>query len=675
MVRIDGPWFKDEHRRTLLLRGVNLGANSKLPARPDGATHLSEGFFDHRDVSFVGRPFALEEADAHFARLKAWGFTFLRFLVTWEAIEHAEPGKYDEAYLDYVRAVLERAAAHGVDVFIDPHQDAWSRFSGGSGAPGWTFEVVGLDLRRFEATGAATVHQTHGDPFPCMVWLTNYGKLAAATMFTLFFGGNDFAPRTLVAGEPVQDFLQRHYIGAMKRLAERLQDLPNVVGYGAMNEPSSGYIGVSARETPHADFRQGAAPDLLQTMVLGAGHKQRVEAWRTDLTGSRRRGLLTANPEEAGAWLSGYPPVWRHNGVWGADDLGEIRLLRPEHFTHVRDGESVREVEFYRDYFRPFADRYAKAIRSVDPHALIFVEGEPGDASVSWTPQDAPRIVHAAHWYDAVTLVTKKFLGWLSYDVSTDRLVLGRKRVRRLFGEQISKIKEVSEERMNGAPTFIGEIGIPFDLDKRAYRSGDFSQQEEALNASLEAAEANLVGYTLWNYNPDNSNARGDGWNGEDLSIYSRDQATGRGDVYDGGRALRAALRPYARKIAGRPLHLRFDMSRRTFTFSFEHDPDVRAPTEIFVPAFQYPAGFEAAVSDGSLEPDPARQLLSYYHSGARAVHTVRIRDPRAARRRRVRKARAALALGVLGVGVGAMLAFLGRGGKSLEKISFSKDS
>ena len=413
---------------------------------------------------------------------------------------------------------LEKAAAHGIDVFIDPHQDAWSRFSGGSGAPGWTFRAVGLDLRRFEATGAATVHQTHGDPFPRMVWLTNYGKLAAATMFTLFFGGNDFAPRTLIEGEPAQDYLQRHYIGAMKRVAERLQGLSNVVGYGVMNEPSSGYIGVSGQETPHADFRQGAAPDLLQTMVLGAGHKQRVEAWRTDLTGSRRRGLFTANPEEADVWLDGYPPVWRHNGVWGADDLGEIRLLRPDHFTHVRDGEGVREVEFYRDYFRPFANAYAAAIRSVNPHALIFVEGEPGDASLSWTPQDAPDIVHAAHWYDAVTLVTKRFLGWLSYDVSTDRVVLGKKRVRRLFRGQIKKIKEVSEARMNGAPTLIGEIGIPFDLDKRAYRTGDFSRQEEALSASLETAEANLVGYTLWNYNPDNSNARGDGWNGEDLS-------------------------------------------------------------------------------------------------------------------------------------------------------------
>ena len=41
-------------------------------------------------VSFVGRPFPLDEADEHFKRLRAWGLTFLRFLVTWEVIPKPE---------------------------------------------------------------------------------------------------------------------------------------------------------------------------------------------------------------------------------------------------------------------------------------------------------------------------------------------------------------------------------------------------------------------------------------------------------------------------------------------------------------------------------------------------------------------------------------------------------
>ena len=624
MIHTDGSWFKDKHGRTLLLRGVNLGANSKLPRVPNGETHLTEGFFDHRNVSFVGRPFPLKKAEEHFARLRAWGYTFVRFQVTWEAIEHAGPGMYDEAYLDYVRAVLEKAAEYDINVFIDPHQDAWSRFSGGSGAPGWTFEKVGLDLTKFEETGAATVHQLHGDPFPRMVWLTNYGKLAAATMFTLFFGGNDFAPRTLVAGEPVQGYLQRHYIAAVKQVAIRLQGLPNVVGYGTMNEPSAGYIGAAAPdEVPNIEFFQGAVPTLLQTMLLGAGISQRVARWRTGVFGVWQRGEKEVNRAGVDAWLDGFDPIWQQHGVWEQDERGQARMLRPRYFRHVLREGHERKVDFYRDYFRPFANRFAAEIREVDPDALLFVEGLPGDPELSWTEDDAPDIVHAGHWYDATTLVTKRFFSWLSYDIQKSRLVLGSANVKKLFTEQLRQIREVSETRMNNAPTLIGEVGIPFDLDRRAFETGNFTKQERALTASLDALDANLLSYTLWNYNSDNTNLYGDGWNGEDLSIYSRDQVRGTGDLYDGGRALRAALRPYPKATAGEPLELRFH--NQTFHFRFRHDPDTTAPTEIYLPRLQYPDGCEVTVSDGRFEIDWETQTLSYYHDAENAVHTIEV--------------------------------------------------
>jgi len=36
-------------------------------------------------------------------------------------------------------------------------------------------------------------------------------------MFTLFFAGRDFAPKLLVQGQNIQDFLQGHFIAAMAR--------------------------------------------------------------------------------------------------------------------------------------------------------------------------------------------------------------------------------------------------------------------------------------------------------------------------------------------------------------------------------------------------------------------------------------------------------------------------
>ncbi len=284
MILTDGAHFKDEYGRTLLLRGVNLGGSSKVPAVPDGATYRAEGFYNHRQVSFVGRPFPLDEAHDHFSRLKGWGFTFLRLLVTWEAIEHAwspndggGPGMFDEEYLDYLRQVVIKAGEHGIYLFIDPHQDAWSRFSGGDGAPGWTLEAAGLDMTHFHSSGAAITHQRQGDRLPKMIWPTNYTKLACATMFTLFFAGNDFAPHCTVDGEAIQEYLQRHYCAAMQQVALRLKDLPNVVGFEAMNEPSGGYLGCPDLSAAIGRLKLGDHPTPFQSMLLASGIRSR---WR-----------------------------------------------------------------------------------------------------------------------------------------------------------------------------------------------------------------------------------------------------------------------------------------------------------------------------------------------------------------------------------------------------------
>ena len=625
-LHIDGIWFKDDEGRTLILRGVNLGGSTKVPYKPNGATYIREGFYDHRNVSFVGRPFPLEEADEHLSRLREWGFTFLRFLITWEAVEHAGPGQYDEEYLDYLYDVVKKAGEYGIDLFIDPHQDVWSRMSGGDGAPGWTFEVVGMDVTRFSEAGAAIVHAIHGDPFPRMIWPTNYTKLAAATMFTLFFGGNDFAPQTRVEGEPVQEFLQRHYMDAIKQVALRLKGLPNVVGYDTMNEPSAGFIGWQDLNASGGLLCLGESPTPFQAMLLDAGFPQEVEVWDMKLTGPKLRGRRLVNPDGVRVWREGHDCVWKANGVWDLDADGPPRLLRPDHFAQVDD----RGVNFANGYLRPFANRYAREIRSIDPDAIIFVEGEPGRAHLRWGPEDEPDVVNAAHWYDGLTLFAKNFIPFLGMDLLTGKLVVGRKRVRRSFVDQLARIKGWATEGMGDIPTLIGEVGIPYDMKgKKAYRTGDFSLQVRALDASFQALEANLLNLTLWNYTADNTNERGDMWNDEDLSIFSRDQRTDPDDVNSGGRALEAVVRPYARKIAGEPLRMAFDPEQRTFEFEFRHDPAVSASTEIFVPQTQYPDGYVVAVSDGTYEVDRESQTLIYRHGTAQAVHRVRVRGPR----------------------------------------------
>lgn len=619
-IRTDGIWFKDEYGRTLLLRGVNLGGSSKMPTRPDGRTHLREGFFNHRDVSFVGRPFPLAEADEHFSRLAKWGLTFLRFLVTWEAIEHAGPGQYDEEYLDYVAAVVRKAAEYDIAMFIDPHQDVWSRFSGGDGAPGWTLEAVGFDIEALHPAHAAIVHQVHGDPFPRMIWATNYNRLAAATMFSLFFGGDRVAPNTQIDGVPVQQYLQSHYFKAMQQVALRLKDMPNVVGYDTLNEPSRGFLGKRSLTTT-AEFRlkNGATPTPYQSMLLGWGFPQVVEEWSFSPAGNRQNGMVSLNTGGRRAWREGANCVWRANGVWDIDASGTPHLLRPTHF----DG-----IDFHEDCLRPFMNAYAEAIRAVDPKALIFIEADAlgNDHPPQWGRSDAGNIVFAPHWYDGLTLLTKRYWKFVAFDVHTLRPVIGREQIRASFVKQLGVYRNAATTALGGVPTLIGEIGIPYDLNNaKAYRTGDFSAQEQCYDDTLQALEANLLNFTLWNYTADNGNARGDGWNGEDLSIFSRDQQANPRDIHSGGRALKAVLRPYARATAGEPLRMSYDFHSGVFEYVFRHDPSVTQPTEFYIPSYQYPQGYEVTVSDGTYEIDTQHQRLIYRHSERDMPHFIRV--------------------------------------------------
>lgn len=73
-LRIEGQTFRDPQNREVTLRGINVAADAKFPASPDLPTHLQDRFFEGDDVSFVGKPFSLDDASTHFSRLKRWGY-------------------------------------------------------------------------------------------------------------------------------------------------------------------------------------------------------------------------------------------------------------------------------------------------------------------------------------------------------------------------------------------------------------------------------------------------------------------------------------------------------------------------------------------------------------------------------------------------------------------------
>ncbi|KAF9195938.1 hypothetical protein BGZ50_002967 [Haplosporangium sp. Z 11] len=566
---LHGPWFKDHTGRTVTLRGVNLSGASKMPV--GCPSHQADGFLDSdgTEISFVGRPFPLEDVDEHLSRLKHWGFNLLRFIVTWEAIEHAGPGKYDYDYFEYLVKVFQKCKQYGFKCLIDPHQDVWSRFSGGSGAPLWTLYLAGLDPSCFSQTNAALVHNFYEDPenFPKMVWATNYNKLAAATMFTLFFAGSTFASDCVVDGMNIQDYLQTHYIKSYMALAEYITAQHGieddvVIGYDTLNEPSAGWIGVEdvTKLPHHQELKKDATPTPLQAMVLGQGYQQTVEFWVSTFFGPKRRGSRTIDPEGITAWLTkekrdekdkrfgwsrspSYPKagdcIWAHHGVW---DIDTQQVLDAEYF--YKDPESGEKYDFDGRSFLPFCRRFAQAVRTIHSAAIIFLEPPVNEIPPSLPPPHddddvaqfdiTSRVVYAPHWYDGLTLLNKKWnffnIDYLGvkrgrYPNYAAAVKIGEKAIRECFRNQLASIKEEGQAAIGQHPTLIGEIGIPYDMNNgKSYKSnGNYKDQIKAMDANMYALESNHLNFTLWNYCPDNSHKWGDMWNGEDLSLWCKD--------------------------------------------------------------------------------------------------------------------------------------------------------
>ena len=651
-LHIEGRWFVDKAGRRVILRGVNLGGDCKVPY-PDGGTNFPSDFSNHREVSFVGRPFPIAEATEHFTRLRAWGFNCLRLLTTWEAVEHRGPGDYDTAYLDYFAELCSIAGDYGFYIFVDFHQDVWSRMTGGDGAPCWLFEKVGIDYRKLAESESAHVMQhlydysrggRQEDRYPTMSWSQNARRPANGIMWTLFFAGRDFAAALLIDGVNVQDYMLEHYLGAQREIARRIRHLPNVMGFDSLNEPTPGWIGqrLSYRHVgPSDDNPHRAAPGLawsaLDGMLMSHGVLRAVPLLEFDpasrsVVSKRER---TVNPKRVSIWKPGALDPFEEAGAWKLNADGSYEVIRDNFFQRVGD----RTVDFIEDYMGPFLARVATNIREINPDWMLFAELDPlsgffGPAFPAETPANT---VNAGHWYDVVTLATKTFNRNFSLGRLSDEMAAEARQIQERYEHQLGKITKMSDSIGVGAPTLIGECGIPFDLNGaeayRAFAAGDRSETPwtphiMALDLMYNALDTLLINSTQWNYTASNRNdlAIGDGWNQEDLSIFSRDQQIDPGDINSGGRALAGFVRPYAKATQGTPRKMKFDRLGGTFEFIFEGDPSIAAETEIFVPRLQYPKGCSIKVNGGDaiLDLENQRATIKLRGSGEVTISIAR---------------------------------------------------
>ena len=188
-LRVEGRHFVDPSGRVVVLRGVNLAGDSKVP------------------------PFVPVDDSRQLDPIPAHGFNCVRLVLSWEAIE-PRPGCYDARYLARMKAIAADCGARGLYVVVDIHQDGFSRYlSGGcgDGFPAWA------------VSPKARLHAPENGPgsanWPIRMALDPGMHRSFADFYSDANG------------------VRTRYLRLVRTLAREFSQIPMVIGYDFLNEP------------------------------------------------------------------------------------------------------------------------------------------------------------------------------------------------------------------------------------------------------------------------------------------------------------------------------------------------------------------------------------------------------------------------------------------------------
>jgi endoglycosylceramidase len=189
-LRASGGFFRDGTGGVVLLRGVDVAGNSKVP------------------------PFEPISDGTQLDPLPRFGLNAVRLLFTWEAYE-PQPGSYDDGYLAWYTRTAHDAGARGLYVIVDFHQDAFSRFapSGcGEGFPSW-------------ALPPSVTPATPDNGAACADWGQRmFGNPDLTAAWDAFYADSHGA--------------RSRYLAMIARVAAALASERAVIGYDLVNEPA-----------------------------------------------------------------------------------------------------------------------------------------------------------------------------------------------------------------------------------------------------------------------------------------------------------------------------------------------------------------------------------------------------------------------------------------------------
>jgi len=651
-LHVDRNYIRDEYGRYVFFHGVNVSGSTKYPASTD-------------PISYVGKPFPLDQVDFDFKKLKEAGFNVLRLLIIWEGIEPYTSGEYDLDYLDYIQSIVEKANDYGIYVFLDMHQDLFSRHlckkyhdadlpfglgglaawveSGeqntgplnnivqGDMAPRWVVQLALYEKNVYSPEWCLPSDQVSDPANYCDVWPVDpwganyYISVDVNRCFATFFAGDKIYPNWKVVGKSVKDYLQDSFMNSWLQVVGRVKDYPNVIGYDVINEPSGTYYlltiigmlgellgGNKAKSLTQDDVEQ--VVDLVLSELVARGIPSETAAnLKTILLAP---GRLPTTAEEFASM--GFP------------------IMLPSDDPHWADIDAVLDlnVSFNRKYLQPLHEKVGQAIQAIDPDAIIFIEESLGlgDTGLIYAmepmlrPAGLNQVIYAPHYYADI-------YPYLGEDPPPRNFTRDEMRYRD-YTDAIKAVIGTAAYSLSNVPVLLGEFGTYFNFNGiDQSMAQNYIVSSEILDNYYEALEKLMVSHTQWCYSSENTAASGEGWNEEDFSILGPDKQY---------RSKVAFMRPFVRFASGRPLQMYFysDLhyyepmpGRPTPYREYFLETDAKesdAPTEIFLPELQYPNGFYVYVSDGRCAYDANEHILYWYldNDEPQVHHTIRIRPP-----------------------------------------------
>ena len=156
----DTQHFIDEYGRVRIFHGVNV-VYKIPPYLPNLTTFDPQNSLNDEDLS----------------NLHHWGFNVVRFYASWMGVNPTSESEIDRTYLSQLSKAVEMMERKGIYTLLDCHQDIFSRYFCGEGAPDWITKKLGdtvvngfpfplaLNITREPDTGYPVIDECLKRPF------------------------------------------------------------------------------------------------------------------------------------------------------------------------------------------------------------------------------------------------------------------------------------------------------------------------------------------------------------------------------------------------------------------------------------------------------------------------------------------------------------------------------